>query len=51
MLIDNMRAVNIQEESDTGMCEISASRKFSKDYLVAASLANSSTSLFNVSCE
>ena len=30
MLIDNMRAVNIQEESDTGMCEISAAENFLK---------------------
>ena len=30
MLIDNMRAANIQEESDTGMCEISAAENFLK---------------------
>ena len=30
MLIDNMRVVNIQEESETGMCEISAAENFLK---------------------
>ena len=30
MLIDNMRAINLQEESHTGMCEISAAENFLK---------------------
>ena len=30
MLIDNMTVANIQEESDTGMCEISAAENFLK---------------------
>jgi len=30
MLVDNMKALNIQEEADTGMCEISAAENFLK---------------------